>query len=80
MSHQGQFNRRLDRLYRKRTGWLRTVLTKANPGPVPTLTKSQRERAIKRLQEIASDALAKKMARKAFQRSAKNKRSWRTKG
>jgi hypothetical protein len=49
-------------------------------GPVPTLTKSQRERAIKRLQEIASGALAKKMARKAFQRSAKNKRSWRTKG
>jgi hypothetical protein len=52
MSHQGKFNRRLDRLYRKRTGWLRTVLTKANPGPVPRLTKRQRERGIKRLQGI----------------------------
>jgi hypothetical protein len=80
MSHQAKFNRRLDRLYRKRTGWLRTVLTKANPGPVPSLTKGQRERAIKRLQGIASDALAKKMARKAFQRSVKRKRPWRTKG
>lgn len=80
MSHQGKFNRRLDRLYRKRTGWLRTVLTKANPGPVPTLTKSQRERDIKRLQEIASNALAKKMARKEFRHSVEKRKTWMTKG
>jgi hypothetical protein len=80
MSHQGTFNRKLDSLYKKRTGWLRTVLTKANPGPVPTLTKTQRERTIKLLQEIASDALAKKMARREFQRSIEKRRTWMTKG
>ena len=80
MSHQRQFNRRLDRLYEKRTGWLRTVLTKSNPGPVPKLTKKQRERGIERLQEIASNALARKMARKEFQRSVEKRKSWKTKG
>lgn len=80
MSYQKQFNRRLDRLYKKRTGWLRTVLTKANPGPVPTLTKDQRESAIKHLQGIASEALARKMARKEFQRSVRKKKKWWLKG
>jgi hypothetical protein len=80
MSHQVKFNRRLDGMYRKRTGWLRSVLTKANPGPVPALNKNQRNRAIDRLQEIASDALAKKMARKEFKRSVEEKKTWMTKG
>ncbi len=80
ISHQVKFNRRLDRLYANRTGWLRTVLTKANPGPVPILTKKQRERAIKRLQAIASDALARRMAKKQFERSIAKRKAWVTKG
>src|SRR4029077_18045586 len=80
MSYQVEFNRRLDRLYRKRTGWLRTVLTKANAGPVPRLTKNQREHAIERLQEIASNALAKKMARREFQRSVEKSKRGTPKG
>ena len=80
MSNQGQFNRRLDRLYEKRTGWLRTVLTVANPGPVPKLTKTQRERAISVLQDIASSALAKKMAQREFLGSGAKKKKWMTKG
>jgi hypothetical protein len=80
ISHQVKFNRRLNRLYEKRTGWLRTVLTKANPGPVPTLNKKQRERAIKRLQGIASDALARRMAKKQFERSVARQKIWLTKG
>jgi hypothetical protein len=80
MSHQAKFNRRLDRLYRKRTGWLRTVLTKANPGPVPALTKNQREDTIKKLQEIASHALVKRVARKEFHRSVEKRKTWMTKG
>jgi hypothetical protein len=80
ISHQLKFNRRLDRLYEKRTGWLRTVLTKANPGPVPVLKKRQRERAIKRLQGIASDALAKRLAKKHFERSVTRQKAWQMKG
>jgi hypothetical protein len=80
LSHQAEFNRRLDRLYEKRTGWLRTVLTKANPGPVPRLNKNQRERAIKHLQGIASDALARRMAKKEFERSVAERKTWKTTG
>jgi len=80
MSHQGEFNRRLDDLYKRRTGWLRTVLTKANPGPVPKLNKQQRERAIKYLQGIALDALARRMAKKEFERSVAERKTWKTKG
>ena len=80
MSHQGDFSDILDKLYEKRTGWLRTVLIRANPGPVPVLTKTKREGAIESLQEIASDALAKKMAKRAFQRSVAKKKTWMTKG
>jgi len=80
MSHQRKFNRRLDRLYERRTGWLRTALTKARPGPVLTLTKRQREHEIVNLQGIASEALAKKMAKKVFERSVAKKKTWITKG
>jgi hypothetical protein len=80
MSRQKQFNRELDRLYKRRTGWLRTVLTKANPGPVPTLNKKTRERAIKSLQSIASTALAKKLAKREFQRAIEKRKTWMTKG
>lgn len=80
MSHQRLFNRRLDRLYEKKTAWLRTALTKAPPGPIPNLTKPKRERGIKELRRIASDALAKKMAKRAFERSVARKKTWKTKG
>lgn len=80
MSNQHQFNRRLDRLYNKRTGWLRTVLTKANPGPMPSLNKKQRESAINELQGIASNALARRMAKKQFEQSVAKRRTWKTKG
>jgi hypothetical protein len=80
MSHQGKFNRRLNRLYEKRTGWLRSVLKKAGPGPIPTLTKRSRERAIKQLQEIASNALARRMAKEQFERSVADWKLWKTKG
>jgi hypothetical protein len=56
------------------------VLTKANPGPVPKLNKRQRDRAIAHLQEIASNALARKMARRVFQRSVVKRKTWMTKG
>jgi hypothetical protein len=44
------------------------------------LNKKQRERAIRRLQEIASKALAERNAKRQFERSTKGKRAWHTKG
>jgi hypothetical protein len=44
------------------------------------LTKRERERAIENFQGIASNALAKKMAKKEFDRSVAKKKTWMTKG
>jgi hypothetical protein len=76
VSHQRQFIRRLDRLYVRRTGWLRTILTRNNPGPAISLTKRHRENAIKELQAIASYALSRKLAKREFKRSVARKKTW----
>lgn len=79
MSHQTQFNRTLDRLYERRTDKLRHLLA-GKPGPLLTLTKKKRENKIRELEEIASKALAKKMAKKGFRTLVVRKKTWRTKG
>src|SRR5437879_7197824 len=79
MSFQTQFDRTLDRLYERRTDKLRRILV-PKPGPIRSLTKQRREKKIRELQEIASKTLAKKMAKKAFQKLVAQKRTWRTKG
>jgi len=75
MSFQGKFNKRLDRLFRKRTGWLRRALT-TSPGPVPVLLKASRERNIRRLQKIAHAALARKLAKTHFDDSVAKRKTW----
>ncbi len=79
MSHQIQFNRTLDRLYEHRTDELRRFWIR-KPGPVRTITKKKRESKIRELQEIVSNALAKKMAKKGFKTLVVRKKTWRTKG
>ena len=80
MAWHTRFNQILDRLYLRRTDWLRSLLTSGKPGRPLALTKERRERKIRELREIASKALAKKMARKEFKRFKLEKRPWRTKG
>jgi hypothetical protein len=79
MSYQTQFNLTLDRLYRRRTAELRRLLTR-KPGPIQTITKERRERKIRQLQEIASKALARKIAKKRFKTLTLPRKTWRTKG
>lgn len=79
MSHQTQFNRALDRLYERRTDKLRHILA-GKPGPLLTLTKKKRESKIRELQEIVSNALAKKVAKRGFKTLVIRKKAWRTKG
>ncbi len=79
MSHQTQFNRTLDRLYERRTDKLRHLLIRKS-APFLTLTKARRESKIRELEEIASKALVKKMAKKRFKTLVIRKRTWRTKG
>lgn len=79
MSHQTKFNRTLERLYERRTDKLRHILT-GKSGPLLTLTKKKRESKIRELEEIASKALAKRMAKKGFRALVIRKKTWRTKG
>src|SRR5579863_1187117 len=79
MSFQTEFNVILDRLYERRTDKLRHLLRRKH-GPLLTLTKEKREEKIDELEEIVSKALAKKIARKHFNRLVKRKRMWRIKG
>jgi len=79
MSHQTQFNRTLDRLYERRTDKLRHLLI-GKSAPFLTLTKARRESKIRELEEIASEALAKKMAKRGFKALVIGKKTWRTKG
>ena len=79
MSFQSEFNAILDHLYERRTDKLRHVLRKKH-GNLLAITKKKREEKIKELEELASDALAKKMAKKHFKRLITRKRMWRPNG
>lgn len=79
MSYQSQFNRELDRLYKRRTAKLRDLLT-GKPGRPLGFSKKKRESKIRQLEEIASKALAKKTANQKFGSLITQKRIWRTKG
>jgi hypothetical protein len=80
MKYQTTFTRVLDKLYRRRTQWLRTILTRRERGRPRVLSRTKRDREIRKLQHIASQALPRKLARKAFEESDVKKRYWRVKG
>jgi hypothetical protein len=79
MAHHVEFNRILDRLYKRRTDRLRRII-KPKAGKVRTLTKRHREKALRRLEGIVSLGLAEKLAKRAFEKSVAERKSWRPKG
>lgn len=77
MARIKDFTRLLDDLYVRRTHWLRGVLTKrGRSGAPPRFAKRHVVRARKHLQQIASDALARKLARREFERGVLGRKSW----
>lgn len=76
MSNAVQFRVELDDLFSRRSAWLQGVLGERRPGPPPTLKKSHVRRAIHRLQELASDSLARHLARREFNHGVMIRRSW----
>lgn len=75
MSREGDFRRELDALYEKRTDWLRNCLS-GRPGPPTKFSRKTVNRAIERLQSIASDALAKSLARTEFSDRVEDRHRW----
>ena len=79
MAHHVQFDRILDRLYKRRTDRLRRILAPKR-GKTRGLTKKHREKALDELEEIASRGLATKMAKTEFEKSVAERKSWHPKG
>jgi|SRR6266478_6122490 len=79
MANHVEFNRVLDRLYKRRTDRLRRILL-PKTGKVRTLSKRHRERGLKKLEEIASRGLVEKLAKKEFDRSVAERKSWHPRG
>lgn len=79
MSIEAEFNHLLDRLYKRRTDRLRHVFI-PKQGKLLALTTKKRESTIRELQELASKALAKRLAKKEFDKAATGRKTWRTKG
>lgn len=71
-----EFRRELNGLFSLRSHWLRSSVEGARPGPPPSLNRKRLHRSIWRLQDLASKALAVKLAREQFQESVKGRRSW----
>src|SRR3989442_707060 len=70
------FRHELDKLFYRRTDWLRASISGPRPGPPLSLNRGHVKNSITRLQSLASDALADKLARKEFHSSLRGRRSW----
>lgn len=80
MARAVEFRSILDKLFRRRTHWLRSIPGGRNPGAPPKFGRREREQAIKKLQGIASASLATKLAKAKFSDAAAEKKSWQVKG
>jgi hypothetical protein len=80
MAFSKAFKRELDRLFVRRTHWLRHELGRAGVGKPPQFTRRNVDQGIQNLQEIASNALASWLAKKEFDQHIKHRRNYRVKG
>ena len=80
MAHINKFENALDELFQKRTYWLRSAIGSKKPGHPPKITRKFVNNGISNLQEIASHALANKLAKLEFDKYIRGKRAWHIKG
>ena len=73
------FRRELESLFHRRTAWLRGSVAGSKQGRPLSLNQGHVKNSIVHLQELASDALAAKLAKREFQASVRGKRSWHAK-
>ncbi len=71
-----EFRRELDKLFQRRTSWLRSSVEGPRPGAPSSLNRGHVRNSIVRLQRLASDALADKLARRDFNDGVRERRSW----
>jgi len=80
MAFSKTFERELNKLFRQRTDWLRRRLGTTGAGKPPEFGRKKVTSGISRLQEIASQALAHKLAKAAFNEHAASRKNYQIKG
>ncbi|CAN5624687.1 hypothetical protein BH10PSE6_BH10PSE6_34390 [soil metagenome] len=80
MAFAKEFERQLSSLFDQRTAWLRRKLFTKKPGTPPHFGRIKVNLGIQSLQQIASDAFAKKLARSEFDEHTVNCKSYRIRG
>jgi hypothetical protein len=80
MSHQVRFKKEINVLLGKRTHWLTTTLFSKTLGRPPALNQKILKGHIKKLQNIATEALSKSLAKREFEKCVPHKKRWSVRG
>lgn len=80
MAFSKSFERELDSLFRQRTHWLRRKLGAKGAGKPPEFGRGKIDAGITKLQAIASDGLARKLAKAEFDEHVAAQKNYRIKG
>jgi hypothetical protein len=80
MGFSKAFERELDKLFRRRTHWLRSELGSKRTGKPPKFSRKDVGKGIRTLQEIASDALARRLAKTEFNDHIKLRKNYQVRG
>jgi hypothetical protein len=70
------FERGLEKLFQRRTAWLRRAVGKKRPGPAPLFTKAKVRPRLEGLTEIARKILLRRRGKGEFMRAVDSKRRW----
>ena len=80
MAFSKSFDLELDRLFRQRTHWLRRELGTKKTGKPPRFKRKKVDAGIRKLQTIASEALAHKLAKSEFEEHVVSRKNYYVKG
>jgi hypothetical protein len=74
-----EFERKLERLFHRRTSWLRKAIGKKRPGRPHIFNRKKVKPKLDELGDLAGVILAQRRARKEFRRATDGKRQWHVK-
>ena len=80
MAFSKSFDRELNRLFRQRTDWLRRKLWTSGVGKPPKFSRKKVDSGIRKLQKIASNEHARKLAQSEFNEHVASRKNFHVKG
>ena len=76
MAKAKEFTRKLDKLFRVRTNWLRRSVGQSKPGNPPLWSKKKVSKALTQLEAIARTIITKTRAKQGFDEAIDHSRQW----